>query len=571
MAVNLDTKNNSFRQILGNGIRYSVPRFQRDYSWEEEQWHDLWNDIDNVETGDIHYMGYLVLQSKDNNKEFIIIDGQQRLTTISLLIISCLYEIKELIKQQIDAANNERRLETLKASFLGFTSPVSLQTENKLTLNRNNQRYFSTYLSALQEPVNRKRNASERRMADAVTFFRGQIQSKHASSSISGESIAQFIETFVDQLYFTQITVGNDVNAYKIFETLNARGVQLSVPDLIKNYLFSMIDQRSPLHDNEIDNLEETWSHIMTQLGSKCNFSDFVRVEWNSRNPITSKNSLFKSIKSKTNSRENAHKYLKDLDYAAGVFAALQDDGDELWNNHSENKKIKSSLRALCLFGIKQPQSILLSAYKNFSPEEFAKLLRYIEVVSFRYNFIGNFQPNVQEKIYSEIANGISGGALKRTSHAKDLLKKIYIDNDEFISRFKNKEIKMRSSDKKARYVLARLEEYINPTLVLKDEDYTIEHVFPKNPSPEWYQGDSNDDDLADLVGSLGNLVLLDKDTNAQLGNKNFSLKKEVLEKSPLLTTNMVGKYPIWNKDSIEKRANFLAEKAAQCWSLQWD
>ncbi|MCA3268933.1 MAG: DUF262 domain-containing protein, partial [Thalassospira sp.] len=227
MAVNLDTKNNSFRQILGNGIRYSVPRFQRDYSWEEEQWHDLWNDIDNVETGDIHYMGYLVLQSKDNNKEFIIIDGQQRLTTISLLIISCLYEIKELIKQQIDAANNERRLETLKASFLGFTSPVSLQTENKLTLNRNNQRYFSTYLSALQEPVNRKRNASERRMADAVTFFRGQIQSKHASSSISGESIAQFIETFVDQLYFTQITVGNDVNAYKIFETLNARGVQL--------------------------------------------------------------------------------------------------------------------------------------------------------------------------------------------------------------------------------------------------------------------------------------------------------------------------------------------------------
>jgi uncharacterized protein with ParB-like and HNH nuclease domain len=82
-----DTSNMTYRQLMGNGLRYEIPKFQRDYSWENEQWDDLWQDImmlvSNEETE--HYMGYLVLQTTDN-KNFIIIDGQQRLTTLSILV-----------------------------------------------------------------------------------------------------------------------------------------------------------------------------------------------------------------------------------------------------------------------------------------------------------------------------------------------------------------------------------------------------------------------------------------------------------------------------------------------------
>ncbi|MFN6066912.1 MAG: DUF262 domain-containing protein, partial [Pseudanabaena sp.] len=91
-AMNFNTSNQSLRQLLGNGLLYRVPPFQRDYSWTDEEWDDLWQDILGLfaEDGETaHYMGYLVLQSS-NNKQFDIIDGQQRLTTISILILAAL-------------------------------------------------------------------------------------------------------------------------------------------------------------------------------------------------------------------------------------------------------------------------------------------------------------------------------------------------------------------------------------------------------------------------------------------------------------------------------------------------
>lgn len=91
MAImNFNTTNSTFRQLLANGLRYRVPPFQRDYSWTEEEWDDLWQDIVGLFEADAepaHYMGYLVLQSSDS-KRFEIIDGQQRLTTISLMILA---------------------------------------------------------------------------------------------------------------------------------------------------------------------------------------------------------------------------------------------------------------------------------------------------------------------------------------------------------------------------------------------------------------------------------------------------------------------------------------------------
>ncbi len=98
-----DTSSITFRQLMGNGLRYEVPKFQRDYSWEEEQWDDLWFDIDALIKNEEyeHYMGYLVLQSSDN-KNFIIIDGQQRITTLSILVLAVLKCLTELAEKDIE-------------------------------------------------------------------------------------------------------------------------------------------------------------------------------------------------------------------------------------------------------------------------------------------------------------------------------------------------------------------------------------------------------------------------------------------------------------------------------------
>lgn len=91
-----NTSNDTFRRLFGNGMRYFIPKYQRDYSWDIEQWSDLWYDIKKlIHDQESHYMGYLVLQTSDD-KNFFVIDGQQRLTTICLLILAGIKHLKTL-------------------------------------------------------------------------------------------------------------------------------------------------------------------------------------------------------------------------------------------------------------------------------------------------------------------------------------------------------------------------------------------------------------------------------------------------------------------------------------------
>lgn len=105
-STNFKTENNSLRKLLGNGLFYKIPRFQRDYSWTLEQWEDLWTDILNTiedpsQENDSHYMGYLVLQSTDD-KTFEVIDGQQRLTTLTLIILAVIKICKDSLTRKLN-------------------------------------------------------------------------------------------------------------------------------------------------------------------------------------------------------------------------------------------------------------------------------------------------------------------------------------------------------------------------------------------------------------------------------------------------------------------------------------
>jgi uncharacterized protein with ParB-like and HNH nuclease domain len=105
----LDTSSMTYRQIMGNGMRYEIPKFQRDYTWESEHWDDLWQDIQlliNQEENE-HYLGYLVLQTIDH-KNYQIIDGQQRLTTMSIMILAVLKSLTDLIDNLVEHQDNKK-------------------------------------------------------------------------------------------------------------------------------------------------------------------------------------------------------------------------------------------------------------------------------------------------------------------------------------------------------------------------------------------------------------------------------------------------------------------------------
>ena len=579
--MQLDTKNLFFRQMMGNGIKYSVPRFQRDYSWQEDQWEDLWEDaleVFNSRPG-FHYMGYLVLQQEKNNiTSFVIIDGKQRLVTISIIILAIQRELKELEESGHDPEGNQKRRKAVHGSFIGFTDPVSLKSNYKLNLNRNNDRYFKTYLCELKDPPVRKINRSEKLMGEAFGFFRQKIKScfEQTGQKLEGEKAARFIESIANKLIFTVITVESDTNAYTVFETLNARGVRLSVPDLVKNFVFSLIDQKGDAHNEQIKNLEDKWSNITGQLGRQ-KFSSFIRADWNSRHDFSRENELFKKIKGHLNSAGRAKDYLDHLQKNSEIYAAFQSGEDEFWKLAKEgvyNKEgLKHSLTLLSLFNIVAPHSVLISAFHRFSPPDFERFLYYIETLSVRYNIICQKSTGPQERVYSEAAKIISSSSPEAISSkvvAGKILKKIYPSDEEFVNAFKVKTFKTRQTEKKARYFLYRIERHLKKAESLPSyENVSLEHIAPQNPSAKWNLEEFEEEGgLEDWTGRIGNMTLLSIRQNKELGNEGFDKKTEVFQKSPFQITRKCLEYKQWNKNAIRSRQEWLADFAKKAWSF---
>ncbi|MDE0471078.1 MAG: DUF262 domain-containing protein [Ekhidna sp.] len=196
------TSNDTYRKLMGNGLRYEIPKFQRDYSWESEHWDDLWQDIlliiQNEENE--HYMGYLVLQTSDN-KSFTIIDGQQRLTTLSILILVVIKVLSDFVEEGIEKANNQLRIDSYRKNYIGTLDTVTLISDNKLKLNRNSDEYYRNNIVLLKNLPLRNTNTSEKHMRECFLWFYDRLSKKFKI----GEDIAQFVEKIVDKLFLLSL------------------------------------------------------------------------------------------------------------------------------------------------------------------------------------------------------------------------------------------------------------------------------------------------------------------------------------------------------------------------------
>jgi len=552
------TSNKTYRQLMGNGLRYEIPKFQRDYSWEAEHWDDLWQDIRALLANEDneHYMGYLVLQTS-NNKEFQIIDGQQRLTTMSLLILSTLKCLKELVDSGIEAENNLKRKDSLLNSYIGYVDPVTLISNNKLKLNRNSDDYYKQHLVLLKELPLRNTNASEKHMRECFNWYYDRIKKEFNT----GESLAAFIDNIVDKLFFTVIEVTDQLNAFKVFETLNSRGVQLSSADLLKNYLFFVVDETKP-HISEIEELENIWSKIVGKLGEQ-KFEDYLRYYWNSIHKSVGKKNLFKTIKGSIKSKDQVFELIRNLNDTADIYLAIQNPEDELWKDKPE---IRKSLKELKLFQIRQINSLFLSALRNLEVENFKKLAKICSVISFRYNIIGGLNPNAQEDVYNTVALKILSN--KRFEVAD--FQTIYVSDLNFENDFSTKEFKNTTRNHKiVKYILSKIEVYQHRNEIDPESDlFTIEHILPENADDTW--GNFTFEEINRSVYRIGNLTLLEKKLNREADQKAY-VEKIVLfaQSNSELTKTLPDNFNTWNEDQLAARQRELAKHAKAIWKIQ--
>jgi uncharacterized protein with ParB-like and HNH nuclease domain len=561
MGKNLmDSKTVKLSEILFNGRTYKVPPFQRNYSWKEENWEDLWEDILNTEkTGLPHYMGAVIFKVTENEDELYIIDGQQRLASIIVLAVACIKFLEEIIEAGIEPEKNKERVDIFSKRFIGDKDATSLFYKSKLVLNRNDNPFFQEYILKRKKPRNlRKLKESQKLLWSAFEYFYKKIKEKFQNDN--GENISKFLEKVVaKKLVFIQITVEDDLSAYTVFETLNARGIELAPTDLLKNYIFSLVAE------SDIENIEEKWYRIIDTVGFK-KFPTFLRYFLNSYRELVRKDKLFKILKREIKDSNDVMTLLDDLEEHALLYAALNNPYDEFWNDFIDKARIPKHLEALKIFGVTQHIPLIMAVYRK-KRELMEKVLRIIVTITFRYNVIGKLNPNDLEKVYNRAAIKISEGKVTTLESIFKELKSIYVSDDNFVSDFTYISINTRRNKKLAKYILVNIENYLSGSEYDYDRgEITIEHILPENPSTEWFDSFS-EDEIENFVYRVGNLTLLESSKNRNIGNKPFPEKIEVYETSKFQLTKNIN-YDEWNKETITRRQKYLASLAKQIWRI---
>jgi uncharacterized protein with ParB-like and HNH nuclease domain len=561
-----DTKTTSFQELISNGKKYKIPEFQRDFSWSEENWEDLWQDLIYVfeDKEEQHYMGAIVLQNTKDRKTFIVVDGQQRITTLSLFVLAISKHIKDLIEKNIDKKNNEERFKKILDTYIGEKSLSDLYYKSKLTLNENNDSFYQSRILEFKEPDNyAKLRDSEKLIYNAYKYFYKKI--KEYFSEISGSKLGEFLEKTLEGLIFIQITVDDDISAYTVFETLNARGVELTTTDLLKNYLFAIVASLGK-SGIEFKILKENWQQIVDTVGLK-KFPIFLRFYLNSKQEIVRKERLFKEIKRHVQTPKEAIELIDVLKKTAYLYAAILNPNDDFWLDYPNQKEIRQSLSELKLFGVTQPIPLIF-AINNFKKEWLPQLLKLLVSISFRYNVIGKLNPNLMEKVYNKIAMKLYNKEIKNFSEIKELLKEIYVNDDTFVNIFKSKEISTSGKNKSlVKYILTKIENQISEKeYSYSDSNFTIEHILPENFDQEWNELFSNEAEK--YIYRLGNYTLLEEKKNKLVGRKHFYEKKEVYKTSQFKLTNQELNYDNWNIANLNQYQNKLARYAKSIWKI---
>ena len=551
-----NASNDTFGRLMGNGLHYEVPKYQRDYSWDKEQWSDLWYDLmQMIEEKDSHYMGYLVLQTADD-KNYQIIDGQQRLTTLCVLILAVVDTLLKLPGTDKEKEDNEKRAANIRSTYIGNMDMLTLTSVNKLVLNRNNDHFYRTYLSPLQEMPKRGLKASEKLLKSAFETFKAYLGAQYKTA----EELVIFVDNLVNNIFFTVITVTDELNAFKVFETLNARGVQLSSSDLLKNYIFSVANTND-LHQTKLDELENMWAEIADIL-KESQISDYLRFYWNSTHKTIRKNQLYKTIRNEIKTPEEAFALLRDMRIKADIYMALRSPDDEMWRTLPE---ISTNLNLLKLFNVVQPIPLLMSAYSNLSEKDFSSLLAKIIIISFRYNVICGKNPNELESVYNKVALDINK---TKTYKIEELKSGIYVSDAEFEQTFAYKEFVYSSRNNQiAKYILGKIEKFESGASV-DIISSTLEHILPDNPNEDWNWDDTK---IQQFHYRLGNMTLLEAGKNKDLGNVSFSEKKAVYKQSTVPMTLEIGNYDLeeWTEICIDSRQKKMANEAKGIWRIQ--
>lgn len=543
--------------------KYVIPRFQREYAWENEELQTIYEDlIENIYIRDgafftnDYFIGSLVLVGDDDDTskiERLVVDGQQRLMTFTIAFAVLAQKFKEL--------GQERLSEKTHLNVMGEDNDGNPYAK---LVNENPKPFFQKRIQQKDIDFNAiPETNEEKRILNAYNFFDRQLKEtiliKNIRDNNSGAGDINYLDAlkaFRDQILKCKViyvTVKSLDDAYTIFEVLNSKGKDLAPVDMIKNSLFSILTEDEPL-----DYAVEKWKEIKRNLKNcvDLDMNIFYRHFWLSKYSLsTTRKLVYNFNKTIPRTIEGYTEFINSLEKEAKQYALIAAPKKEDWMQ-PEDLFVYTCLESFCIFNVSQVRIFLLALFevKNsqlISFKNFKKILVYLEHYHFIFTAVCSSRPSGLERRYSSYARQLRNCTSKKES--ADCINNLITDLKEGIpdySIFEKQFEKIvytsaKEKDKKlVKYILKKLDTHYSSNELVPNS-FTIEHILPESVATEY-------------VGMIGNLLPMGEQLNNDLSNKNFKSKMTRYPESQYTT---VKKFVEENKDKEEWGEKEIVER----------
>lgn len=579
-----DVINRNFADLFSSPVRYEVPFFQRGYAWEQRQWKKLFEDIqveiiESVENNNFdneeHFFGPIVVLEKLSThptlKRFLVIDGQQRITTTYLLLAIIKKQLSDKVHLSTNAQTYVAELDNLLVNKINgsddylklkvFSTKGDRLPTFKALFSQNPNSPFLNDDQLLYDPNNNK-------IDEFVRFANKRIK------DFDVPQLWQFYQAITKSLIIVWIPLDEKKDdAQAIFESLNDAGMPLSASELLCNYTFRPLTND---HTNEHEKLHnEKWLSSRKAVGEN-NFEEYLRNLFSigEKKRVGKERRMYVhfKIKNKRLTSDNAKATLDKIFNHTSIYNHIT---KPIQTPHS-NPKIKALLINIFntnMSSINPFLMALLKALENkaISENEVLDILRETYVLLVRRKVTklpvtkyDTFFPSLLDKIVNEPDK-------VRAFHTQVQTEQLWVADQVFEDAFITKEVYNSRELNFSRLVLQEIDKFLQPFGELPDYStiHTIEHILPQTLNKNWkdyLEADASNINLPTITNTLGNLSLNSTNANSSFGQKPFITKQAEYTDSSALARDVKNRVEPWNIAAIEQRSKDLAKKALIVW-----
>jgi len=562
-GIGLTATEDRIESILTRQYRYTVPDYQRRYAWNEEQWSALWSDIQALDNDETHFLGSVVLiernQGLNELDKLEIVDGQQRLTTISLILA--------VMREKYLNQGMDEQADSISEKYL-WQEDIDTARYPNLSLSKFDD---SDYMAMLEQRFD---DVSDSNLKEGFQFYANKMD------SLEPDEINDIRNKLLRGVTAVSITTDGEQSAFRLFETLNDRGLELSAVDLMKNHVFSTAATDPSI---DYDRIRDDWEAIIELIVPKLSkpsrfFRHYIMAasepDYDGDVSEYMLYEIFQNIVD--NELEDAgislEEYIQDMLRCASIYSDIVDHSISKFDS-AGNAAVNDKLDDLEMLSITQARTLLLRICDEFdSANRVMESLRVLEAFVVRWKAANYPTGGELDRIYSRACSECFDEKTELADRLRDIFVDRWPSDGEFRTSLENKRMRLNPQTK---YMLIRIEEDYYDGSEVDFSEPEREHIAPrasfdaKKYSAWPVQLDMTEGEFTQVRDRLGNLTLLESGKNASIGANPFENKCDVYSNSKYNMTNAIAEdYDVWSGETIDDRTKELAQACVNIWSL---